>query len=97
MLVCLNHHGKVQPIAKAPGKCISFWSTEKVDDKREVQWVQCFQRLFHLDRGMLAGIILDDAESLSVLVSARIELIFFLVAGIVLCFAFSRKIMLITH
>ena len=33
----------------------------------------------------------------SVLVSARIELIFFLVAGIVQCFGFSRKIMLITH
>ena len=32
-----------------------------------------------------------------VLVSARIELIFFLVAGTVLCFGFSRKIMLITH
>ena len=32
-----------------------------------------------------------------VLVSARIELIFFLVAGIVQCFEFSRKIMLITH
>ena len=30
-----------------------------------------------------------------VLVSARIELIFFLVAGIVQCFGFSRKIMLI--
>ena len=33
----------------------------------------------------------------SVLVSARTELIFFLVAGIVLCFGFSRKIKLITH
>ena len=32
-----------------------------------------------------------------VLVLARIELIFFLVAGIVRCFGFSRKIMLITH
>ena len=32
-----------------------------------------------------------------VLVSAGIELIFFLVAGIVLCFGFSRRIMLITH
>ena len=32
-----------------------------------------------------------------VLVSARIELIFFLVAGIVQCFGFSRKTMLITH
>ena len=32
-----------------------------------------------------------------VLVSARTELIFFLVAGIVLCFGFSRKVMLITH
>ena len=32
-----------------------------------------------------------------VLVSGRTELIFFLVAGIVLCFGFSRKIMLITH
>ena len=34
---------------------------------------------------------------LTVLVLARTELIFFLVAGIVLCFGFSRKIMLITH
>ena len=33
----------------------------------------------------------------TVLVSARTELIFFLVAGTVLCFGFSRKIMLITH
>ena len=33
----------------------------------------------------------------TVLVSARTELIFFLVAGIVLCFGFSRKIMSITH
>ena len=33
----------------------------------------------------------------SVLVSARTEVIFFLVAGIVLCFGFSRKIMLIIH
>ena len=32
-----------------------------------------------------------------VLVSAGIELIFFLVAGIVLCFGFSRRIMLVTH
>ena len=32
-----------------------------------------------------------------VLVSARTEFIFFLVAGIVQCFGFSRKIMLITH
>ena len=32
-----------------------------------------------------------------VLVSARIELIFFLVAGIVLCFGFSVRRMLITH
>ena len=32
-----------------------------------------------------------------VLVSTEIELIFFLVAGIVLCFGFSRRIMLITH
>ena len=32
-----------------------------------------------------------------VLVSARIELIFFLVAGVVQCFGFSRKLMLITH
>ena len=36
-------------------------------------------------------------EKNSVLVSARTELIFFLVPGIVLCFGFSRKIMLITH
>ena len=40
---------------------------------------------------------LGYTASLSVLVSARTELIFFLVAGIVLCFGFSRKIMLITH
>ena len=32
-----------------------------------------------------------------VLVSTRKVLIFLLVAGIVLCFGFSRKIMLITH
>ena len=32
-----------------------------------------------------------------VLVSAGIELIFFLVAGTVLCFGFSVRIMLITH
>ena len=32
-----------------------------------------------------------------VLVSAGIELIFFLVAGIVLCFGFSMRIMLIAH
>ena len=36
-------------------------------------------------------------QYICVLVSARTELIFFLVAGIVLCFGFSRKIMLITH
>ena len=38
-----------------------------------------------------------SSEKYLVLVSAGIELIFFLVAGIVLCFGFSRKIMLITH
>ena len=32
-----------------------------------------------------------------VMVLAGIELNFFLVAGVVLCFRFSRKIMLITH
>jgi len=32
-----------------------------------------------------------------VLVSSGIELIFFLVAGIVLCFGFSVRIVLITH
>ena len=35
--------------------------------------------------------------TICVLVSARTELIFFLVAGTVLWFGFSRKIMLITH
>ena len=34
--------------------------------------------------------------SIAVLVSAGIELIFFLVAGTVLCFGFSVRIMLIT-
>ena len=33
----------------------------------------------------------------NVLVSAGIKLIFFLVAGIVLCFGFRMRIMLITH
>ena len=33
----------------------------------------------------------------SILVSAGIELIFFLVAGIVLYFGFTMRIMLITH
>jgi len=35
--------------------------------------------------------------SVVVLVSAGIELIFFLVADIVLCFGFRMRIMLITH
>ena len=37
------------------------------------------------------------SEFISVLVSAGIELIVFLVAGIVLCFGFSMRRMLITH
>ena len=36
-------------------------------------------------------------KSLVVLVSAGIELIFFLVAGMMLCFGFSKRITLITH
>ena len=43
------------------------------------------------------NVCLGEMGSTSVLVSARIELIFFLVAGIVLCFGFSRKTMLIIH
>ena len=39
----------------------------------------------------------EEVNVLIVLVSARTELIFFLVAGIVLWFGFSRQIMLITH
>ena len=37
------------------------------------------------------------AAFLAVLVSARTELTFFLVAGVVLCFGFSMRITLITH
>ena len=37
------------------------------------------------------------ADFVPVLVLAGIELFFFLVVGIVLCFGFSRRIMLITH
>ena len=40
---------------------------------------------------------MEDTKRVIVLVSARIELIFFLVAGIVLCFGFRMRIMLITH
>ena len=40
---------------------------------------------------------LGTSELPGVLVLARTELIFFVVAGIVQCFGFSRKIMLITH
>ena len=48
-----------------------------------------------VSRKLLSQTCMDGNEP-SVLVSARTELIFFLVAGIVLCFGFSRKIMLIT-
>ena len=40
---------------------------------------------------------IKKAFNTPVLVSARIELIFFLVAGIVLCFGFSMRIILVTH
>ena len=43
------------------------------------------------------GIIQGIHQYTVVLVSARTELVFFLVAGIMLCFGFSRKIMLITR
>ena len=41
--------------------------------------------------------LLGRAVSLGVLVLAGIKLIFFLVAGIVLCFGFRIRIVLITH
>ena len=47
--------------------------------------------------GLRTGCVRVGMGKEGVLVSAGIEIIFFLVAGTVLCFRFSMKIMLITH
>jgi len=48
-----------------------------------------------LGRSLISTIF--ASQHTSVLVSAGIESIFFLVVGIVLCFGYSMRIMLITH